>query len=165
MNIAKPEGLGRTETGKLTYMGIELPFGPWHDEPDHLNFEVDGRACIIHRGPLGALCGYVSVPPGHPWHGVHEPADARVHGGVTYSANCQGPICHIAKPGDPDDVWWIGFDCAHLGDVVPGMLAVNGRAPRGFGELGESYKTLAYVREEVEQLAAQAQAQASAVAP
>ena len=45
--------------------------GPWQDEPDKEQFadEVTGYACLIKRNPAGALCGYVGVPEGHPWHG------------------------------------------------------------------------------------------------
>jgi len=25
-------------------------------------------------------------------------------------------ICHAPGEGEPDDVWWFGFDCAHSGD-------------------------------------------------
>ena len=32
-------------------------------------------------------------------------------------------ICHIPDQGEPDDVWWLGFDCLHGGDLAPGMMA------------------------------------------
>jgi hypothetical protein len=146
--------------GRLFYAGRECPDGPWHDEPDHVDFEAHGLPCIVHRANLGAWCGYVAVPPGHPWHGKEfmsgsdEPR-AEVHGGVTYTSKCQGPLCHVPKPGESDDVWWVGFDCAHLGDIVPGILAVSARTPSGFAQY-ESYKTLSYVRAETEELAKQA---------
>src|SRR4051812_13771303 len=50
--------------------------GPWQSEPDKRQWhdEATGLACLIVRGPMGALCGYVGLPPGHPWHGkeYHE---------------------------------------------------------------------------------------------
>jgi hypothetical protein len=53
-------------------------------------------------------CGYVGVPPGHPWHGLGEP-NVQIHGGITWSDS------HL--PGEPPDGnWWIGFDTAHGGD-------------------------------------------------
>ena len=124
--------------------------GPWDAEPDKVQW-VDATAgldCLIVRNRIGALCGYVGVGHGHPWHGAeygyghsvgpkeadcesycgHFPAAlVDVHGGLTYSDRCQPSdnpaegICHVPEPGRPEDVWWFGFDCAHAGDLVPGM--------------------------------------------
>lgn len=98
--------------------------GPWDGEPDRVEFESAGLPCLLLRGPSGIWCGYVAVPPGHRCHGWELDADVladiRVHGGLTYAAACDGSrICHIPKPGDPADVWWLGFDCGHAGDYIP----------------------------------------------
>jgi hypothetical protein len=106
---------------------------------------------MILRGPTGALCGYVGVPPGHPWHGRdYDEVPARAHGGLTYAAACQedGHICHVPLPGESPDVWWLGFDCAHAGDNTPS----TSERLRQYGE----YRTIEYVRREVEELAQQA---------
>jgi hypothetical protein len=150
--------------------------GPWDDEPDKIQW-VDretGLDCLIVRNRLGALCGYVGLPPEHPCHGadydaVRRPEDDEdgydyidVHGGLTYADSCQEDaeeskgICHVPLPGRPADVWWLGFDCAHSMDVVPGMDATTrsmGRAPLRFG--GEQYRTIDYVRSECARLAEQ----------
>lgn len=86
---------------------------------------------------LGHWCGYVLLPAGHPWHGKDDSTiPAQVHGGITFSAK--------------DGVWWrIGFDCAHLGDHVPGAMM---RPPRD----GEVYRDLPFVKAECARLAAQA---------
>jgi hypothetical protein len=132
------------------------PPGPWRDEPDREEWRANGFPCLIVRGPSGALCGYVGVPPGHPWHGKDwgDLDGVHVHGGLTYSDRCQenGEICHVAKPGEPEDVWWLGFDCAHSGDQCPAMLV----SPVGFYQSGEIYKSITYVRTEVESLSEQA---------
>ncbi len=41
--------------------------GPWQDEPDKAQWLDAGSRlpCLIVRGPVGALCGYVGLPPGH----------------------------------------------------------------------------------------------------
>jgi hypothetical protein len=142
--------------------------GPWNDEPDHVEFRHKGVPCILHRNSMGAWCGYAAVEPGHPWHGldyqgryddetdkyVESPASAvEVHGGLTYADKCQGDICHVAQPGEPDDVWWFGFDCGHGGDTVPGMMAHRAQFPALFG--GGEYRDLAYVRAQAESLADQ----------
>jgi hypothetical protein len=78
-----------------------------------------------------------------------------VHGGLTYSNKCceKSGICHVPAPGMPDDVWWFGFDCAHGGDLVPGMS----HSPHEFmmGQTLVSYKNLEYVTREIKSLAEQ----------
>lgn len=133
---------------------------PWENEPDRAEFKHRGFACLALRGPADAWCGYVAVPPGHPAHGQHyDQVDAHVHGGLTYSSACQGEICHIPEPGEPDDVWWLGFDCAHGGDVIPGFFKLREeKMPQlsSFcGLSGEVYRDLEYVKGEIRSLAEQ----------
>jgi hypothetical protein len=80
-----------------------------------------------------------------------------VHGGLTYADACHGKICHVPKPGEPDNVWWFGFDCGHCDDLSPGLAAVL-----GVTFPGATYKNAAYVREQCEALALQLRALASA---
>lgn len=154
------------------------PSGPWDGEPDKVQWkdEATGLVCLANRHPRsGNWCGYVGVPPGHRLHGVGY-EDVRitppegtednwpdVHGGLTFSdkcsesdAPCRG-ICHIPAPGDPDDVWWLGFDCAHSGDASPDDYRreqeANGAYPWGVGD--KTYKSLGYVKAECRSLAAQ----------
>jgi hypothetical protein len=139
--------------------------GPWNDEPDKLQWvdEATGLDCLIVRGPVGALCGYVGVPAEHPWHGIdYGGLDADVHGGLTYSDRCQEGddeskgICHVPPPGRPVDVWWFGFDCAHSGDVAPTMdmhMRESGRMP--IHEPYAAYRTVGYVQRECARLAEQ----------
>lgn len=140
--------------------------GPWDCEPDRLEWrdEATGLPCLIVRNPMGALCGYVAVGPGHPMHGADDSSDAgialEVHGGITFASRCSahgGPICHVPKPGEPDDVWWLGFDCAHGGDLTPRLAspryAMSSSHRAIFGD--ESYRDVAYVRDQCANLAAQ----------
>lgn len=153
--------------------------GPWNNEDDHAVW-VDPATnldCMINRGPSGALCGYVGVPPSHPWHGVDYTAIVKVevHGGLTYANSCQedGEICHVPEPGREHDIWWFGFDCAHAFDLAPQMEATMrelrkrkpeidhieslfdgaGRYPGVFP--GNTYRDWNYVVKEVTDLAAQ----------
>src|SRR5262249_49715077 len=85
-----------------------------------------GLPCLIRRGPMGGLCGYVGVSTGHPFFEKHynDCQSVDVHGGLTFSEHCDGDehgICHIVEPGENDNVWWLGFDCVHWGDVAPKM--------------------------------------------
>lgn len=137
----------------------EYPSGPWDGEPDKAQWvdETTDLDCLIVRGPLGNLCGYVGVPPGHPWHGRDAfELDMDVHGGLNYSAGCDEAnpdgICHVPAPGRPADVWWFGFDCGHAFDITPFMLVeVPGVK---WSEIG-SYKNLGYIGAECTRLAAQ----------
>ena len=108
----------------------EWPNGAWSHEPDKKQWqdEATGLPCLVVRNRMGALCGYVGVAEGHPAHGKNwrdSGVDSlEVHGGVTYGDHCQPgdekeSICHIPSIGEPDHVWWIGFDCSHFGDALP----------------------------------------------
>lgn len=120
------------------------PKGQWDNEADRYEWrdKATGLPCLIVRNRSGALCGYVGVSPSHPWHGVdyagcaletpceegrycEHSVGGPVHGGLTYSGKCDGPICHTPKPGESDDVWWFGFDCAHGGDLVPALVTMG----------------------------------------
>jgi hypothetical protein len=131
--------------------------GPWDPEPDRVEFEAFGFPCILKRSSLGAWCGYVGVPPGHPAHGKRYGAvEVEVHGGLTYSDECQGEICHEAKPGEPADVWWLGFDCANAFDLVPGMNEFRKDVRRpDLGAWKDTYRDVFYARSETQDLAHQ----------
>jgi hypothetical protein len=137
--------------------------GEWDNEPDKLQWTTAaGLPGLIVRNRSGALCGYAAVPPGHMLHGVdYGDTEAKlpdgVHGGLTYSGACSGVICHVPAPGEPDHVHWFGFDCSHAYDISPGTYAfwrMRGEAPI-LCEPESRYRDLAYVRREVESLAAQ----------
>lgn len=131
------------------------PDGEWHNEPDKKQW-LDGETglpCMIHRGPSGALCGYVGVDKSHPAHGKdYYSVNFDVHGGLTYAEGCAelrddgSGICHITDDGD--HVWWFGFDCAHIGDICPS-------SDRDWIEPESTYKPWGYVESEVRSLARQ----------
>lgn len=124
--------------------------GPWNDEPDRVEFEHAGFPCLLLRNPdLGQWCGYVAVPPGHPHHGKdYDQVEVEVHGGLTYSGSCSEHIYHKPKAGEPDDVWWLGFDCGHFMDLTP-------YRPDADLPVREIYRNVAYVRAQCERLAEQ----------
>ena len=144
--------------------------GEWDAEPDKLQWpdEATGLPCLVVRHPrLGHLCGYVGVAPGHPLHGQPYQAieaDIEVYGGLTYSEGCEAgepeaeAICHVPGPGEPGDVHWFGFDCAHAGDHTPGLHRTD--YPGEIGRLlkltrHDTYRALAYVKAECARLAKQ----------
>lgn len=140
--------------------------GPWDTEPDRVDWEHAGLPCFVLRNHHGNWCGYAGVAAGHPLYGqtYHEP-DINVHGGLTYSGECRPPICHVPKPGDPDEMFWFGFDCGHAFDVSPGLDANMRQSMRQSGIITpakifsadslETYRTLAYAQAETNRLAEQ----------
>lgn len=151
-----------TEVLELKVDKIEWGEGPWQQEPDRVDFEHAGLPCLLLRNPdQGHWCGYAAVPPGHPLHGVaFEEVPEEVHnvpGGLTYADQCKGHICHVPKPGEPDNVWWFGFDCGHGWDYMPGLYAelaqLRGVANYRLGRMDLHYWTVAEVQEQVKQLA------------
>jgi hypothetical protein len=136
----------------------DWPPGPWDDELDRYDFKTAaGLPAIIYRNGMGALCGYVGVAPGHPCHGKEcseEPfRGLRVHGGVSYAAACNETICHVPAPGEPDNVWWVGFDCCRGRDLIPVVAQMQSRLS-GKRELYR-YRDVAFVRAWCEALAEQ----------
>lgn len=140
--------------------------GPWENEPDKIQWvdEKTGLDCLIHRHPRsGHLCGYVGVAEGHPlFEKEYEHADVDVHGGLTYSQFCEDTtcedqgICHVPYEGRPEKVWWLGFDCAHFGDLQPSSKDFWKDYPeivRHFER--DKYRDVNYVKAECAKLAAQ----------
>lgn len=141
-------------------------YGEWVEEPDVIEFEHKGFKCKVKRcfanelsGHLfgGHLCGYVCVPKENPKHGkdVFEEFDGiDVHGGLTYGKF-------------EDEEYWIGFDCAHSGDICPSAEVFNKIMilPKFLKELevklntshnfNGSYKNIGFVIEECKRLAEQ----------
>lgn len=131
---------------------------PWETEPDHVEFEHVGYPCILHRGPVGAWCGYVGIPSTHPFYKKEYNSDLEVdvHGGLTYASECQGAICHKVAEGETDDRWWFGFDCSHYGDLWPGSSSLIFDIMNAGGPLRDGvYRDIDYVTAETKKLAEQ----------
>lgn len=142
--------------------------GSWQDEPDKMQFadRTTGLPCLIVRNQFGALCGYVGVPETHKAYRRHYNDEMlhsiNVHGGLTFSGPCTkdgdeaATICHVPSPGESDNVWWFGFDCAHLGDICPAMDARTKAI--GLSNLrmkDDRYRTVNYVKRHIAKLALQ----------
>ena len=98
-------------------------YGDWVEEADEALFTYKGIKCCVMRmavwegSPrqlsLGQLNGYVKIPDDHPLFGkdiYEEEVEIEVHGGLTYGGD-------LKDNGD----FWMGFDCAHSGDLVPSL--------------------------------------------
>jgi hypothetical protein len=123
------------------------------------------RALDARAEAIGGIFSPTQWRREHPSYGCddHSPESRiEVHGGLTYSDFCHGDICHVPEPGEPDDVFWFGCDFGHAFDYCPGMrahLTPSERTPydhaRACGGRADVYRTLDYVRGEVNRLAEQ----------
>jgi hypothetical protein len=119
-------------------------------EGDYHEFWYKGRPCkIVRHRELLHLCGYVGVPRDSPLYMIdYDEAFCgekecnlhtvewfvKVHGGVTFSG-------WLDKE---DNYWYFGFDCAHVGDLVPKIIVFS-----QFGLLAEEnsvYRDMKYVK-------------------
>lgn len=166
---------------KIEYRTIDKSsWGPgdWQDEPDKVQYKdhATGLPCLIVRNGAGALCGYVGVTSGHPWFQKgYDDVDASVHGGLTFAGPCQqhegaeeNGICHLVEEGEDDNVWWLGFDCAHCNDHMPAygdilqksalqlIGAIEMLADLGHMNVMGMYRNIDYVKSEIRSLAKQA---------
>jgi hypothetical protein len=97
----------------------------------------------------------VGVAQGHPLFGKdYNDVAVSVHGGLTYAAACgdgpeAGSICHIPGKGEPNHVWWFGFDAGHAFDEAPAMSARFRNLCPG------TYRDWVYMENEVKALAKQ----------
>lgn len=127
--------------------------GEWTKEPDKKQWldKKTGLPCLIVRNhALGFLCGYVGVDRHHPAYGQqYDKVEADCHGGLTYSGECGGHICHKAEEGEDDNIWWLGFDCGHGWDKIPYEIPFY--KERG----GNDYRNLAFVEKQCRKLAEQ----------
>jgi len=119
---------GNIPTEEHTIDKSDWPEGPWRSEADIYAYFDDetGYPCMVMRhGHMGTLNGYVGIPDDHPCFGVdHDdmPDSIDVYGGLTFSSLLETPN----KLGR--EVHWFGFDCAHHGDMMPGVEALLNRA-------------------------------------
>lgn len=116
-----------TTEEKLRFFGD----GEWLDETDFFSFHHLGyEACVlrvikreIYAKELayfgGHLCGYVRIPPDHPYF-MHKEIDLNCHGGITFNEVLLNQVLQEH---------WIGFDCGHSGDRIPSMEHLGNTIP------------------------------------
>ena len=143
--------------------------GEWVNEIDYMSFCHEGIHCEIKRIMAfeqsghafgGHWCGYCMIPKDHPDYDSKEDdfdLDYQVHGGITSN-------------GHRADEHWIGFDCAHSGDLMPSLVSFKKKYPSPFdidkkfqipekfkehSIFNPTYKNLSFVLEETKSLAEQ----------
>lgn len=100
-------------------------------EGDKKQFMYKSHDCLIKRNGFGCLCGYVCIDSTNlPLDCINNVYDnINVHGGLTFG-------------GFIDCKKYLGFDCAHLGDLIP-------KAP--YFDKGV-YRDMDYVENEIKSL-------------
>lgn len=130
--------------------------GEWQQEPDRIEWVYLGLPCLIVRQDPGFLCGYVGIPPTHPYYGKdwtnNELSCIQVHGKITFSKASQQSddpkaVCQQLLP-ITDNYWWVGFDCTHNEDISPIIVNI-------LNYRDATYKNLEFVKNQVEYLAQQ----------
>lgn len=140
----------------------------------HWTDEKTGYECHILRVThSGHLCGYVTIPEGHPLHGVGYNQDVPESLRAQFGHLSESPVGKrgaidiflVAATGKPtagflfdvhggitysdtqkDGAFWYGFDCSHAGDLCP---------KRGHAHAGDVYRDFEYVKAECASLASQ----------
>lgn len=163
-----PEILGQPSAKVLATQGKER-----QKEPDQLAWWYEDLPCLILRNTLGALCGYVGLPTNHRYFGKnHDKIRVQVHGGLTFSdtkmtldnVNLYYPVKRkLAASNEAEFItrisggyWWVGFDCCHANDLVPGLeMLFKSIMPSRPKILELKYRNIKYVKGQVIKLAKQ----------
>lgn len=153
------------------------------DEPDSVSWQAEWgpnaiQLAMIRHNTLGHWCGYARVPDHHPLFGksyndrakmpkawLERPVDidkdigviglvcASINSNEDMSEATLDLIFHCHGGLTYSDKSWFGFDCAHAGDMSPGLERFSYRqfeAPFNY-----VYRDFGYVRAQCERLAAQ----------
>lgn len=109
-------------------------------EKSFLYKDFECLAMRVRPETAGYLCGYIKIPATHFFYGksytdIDETYDYEIpsHGGLTFSGELNGR-----------DGYWIGFDCAHSGDLIPRLSDDDLEL---FIMYGDVYRDLNYVME------------------
>jgi hypothetical protein len=116
----------------------------WEKEPDRKNFEYRGYSCIIKRNPLFFLCGYVAIPDFNENEDEYLLENVFPHGGITFSEYPCGNYLPLYN-SIGQKLYWVGFDCAHASDMVPGWMGIQNMDRM-------IYRNMAYVEKEIKNM-------------
>ena len=113
-------------------------------EGDENSFEYKGYKCHIRRVGMpyrGHLCGYIEIPADHELYEMdYDEIEDKyqgllpAHGGLTFSDFI-------------DNNYWIGFDCAHYGDLDPVYI----KGFENFRDKQVVYRDMDYVAKNIKQ--------------
>lgn len=100
---------------------------------------IEYKCKIFRNKHMKNLCGYVILTSDNKFYNVdYNDIPVNVHGGLTFSNFYDGE-------------YMIGFDCAHSGDLLPGLSSLVNSLLHS----DEVYRDMEYVKSECESLAEQ----------
>lgn len=103
---------------------------------------LKGLKCQVLWVNDSHYCGYVGIPKGNPAFELgYDDVPVSIHGGLTFGEH--------KLNGNTSTLWWLGFDCAHAGDVVRGSFERPGDHR---WTLQEVIKETRYLAEQLERL-------------
>ena len=110
---------------------------------EHVSVDNDLIKVVVlnYTSVMGWRCGYVGVPEGHPLYGKKYEEienDFEMNGGLTYSNYNES----YDKEAGVTKYWYIGFDCAHSGDVLDRETKDKYNIPYNSDELGYKPKRI-----------------------
>lgn len=123
-----------TSDDKIEMIG----YGEWVEEVDYIEIEYQEYRAKIQRQIIkecyaikeayfgGHLCGYVKIPENHYLYDK-EIKDIECHGGLSFIS-------------EENEEKWIGFDCAHSGDIVPSQILTHKEIPLVLIRLKDCFK-------------------------
>lgn len=143
--IPHPQPFDLPYDGKIM---VALP-GPWDDEPDAARIDVGDVPALIARGYGHAWCGYIGV-----WtEQISRMVDERIEVHGDWSLFKQMSSFDVAVGLPNAKLWWCGFDCSHVWDIIP-----HNKLMRDLALPEAEYRDLVYVATEVVQAARALQA-------
>ena len=110
------------------YRVIDCPFSdvpiPYQEDFNAAQILSEMPAVAI-RSWAGHWCGYVGVSKSHSLYEIEDSMDnyelfPTVHGGITFTSHSPSKDNCVGLPNA--NLWWIGFDCGHYGDMSPNVL-------------------------------------------
>lgn len=134
-----------------THPGYRIAYDGRTDT-EHQEWHRQGRKALRENSPDFTKMCFPPRPDTVP--GIGEAIEKiTAHGGLTYSG---------FWPDEAQDLWFFGFDCAHSGDLSPGVVATlkhididHGTTRREHYNFDDTYCTIEYVKVECTELAAQ----------
>ncbi len=134
-----------------------FPKGPWDKEPDIVRLwdERTWAPGLILRPSTGHLCGYIGFTENHPLYDIGYNEAYKIAEGEGEVRNqvfgseltFAGKYDHISPC-----IWWLGWDHAHAGDVVPSLLQFSSGRSNTWLHRDETYKDIMYVKREIEDI-------------
>lgn len=114
-------------------------------EGNEKDFNYKGYGCHIRRVGIpymGHLCGYIEIPRTH---NLYEKDYDTIEKIYDYELPAHGSLTFS---GYVNNEYWIGFDCAHVGDLLPMFVGEDIYTP----VKTDTYKTMEFVENNIKEI-------------